>query len=713
MTTTRARSSSSVRADMHSLIDDHQTLGNRKTAQKGLQAQKKTKTASQSSGISSDEESAEDGSDEADDDEAGDDDDEPDSMVPSRGHKYPAKTHGAGLDTPANGKKRRYSRVSTDSGLRSDGEDTVCTKSGPRRKRSNTGGKGDRTETEATTDDDEAYQGVDLISDSDNDSDVERLEEKVIIDSEEALKGGLATRGAHRQRRTSTSTASSDWGDFDLDGGLFLDNVPFFDEQFGRFDFNVANDFDAMNAPTTSDGESGAGVASRRVRFQEEPREYSDSTSTVGSEEDESIFPDLFMQQERLGPGFRLVTDNDQDADDDGSTVTDGEGSYWDFRQSDREIETSHDESSEADESYDEDDVYASEEGDTTDEDLPPPATIARPRSVLRRVSSSSSGSGSETTPVPFRRAIATPTSRRVGPSMGSWVADPSKPIAVIDSTGKRMVIYPARIPTKKDANLFGIVGNGSMRTSPGTPFQSLGEDSDNDRSDFSQDLTSPIVGSGANLMMGGLLHGEPGSEYLLGGQVLGPPEAFYPFKSVGSDGQIMEEEEDDDIEDEDLWNVHDFIDFGDGSTDSEGEENHDGLVTSPATSMIVHPASTPARGGDATTPSRDSTAQLLDHFDRGVVTAFRRNQTRHKVLLSRSQSRDVPASNAISGMPYANRGPIKGGRLAAANSPITPMRKRKWGKSGSPGGGSPLAKGSLGKNMKGSSVARKSIKGR
>lgn len=252
---------------------------------------------------------------------------------------------------------------------------------------------------------------------------------------------------------------------------------------------------------------------------------------------------------------------------------------------------------------------------------------------------------------------------------MGSWIADPTKPIAVIDSTGKHMVIIPAQRPTKAD-KLFSQVstsGSSTANNSPRNSFAGLAgglDESDNDRSDFSsQEFMGSMYGSGANVMMPGLLHGGPGSEYILGGQVMGPPEAFYPFKSVEPDGQVLEEadEDDDDDDDEDLWNVHDFIDFGDGSSDDEKEDGEDTEVPS----SLATPAAT---GLNTTAANAGFAHNFLEHFDRGVVTAFRRNQHRHQALLRRP----IPSSSLRGG------GAIKGGRHIAANSLISPLRKRK-----------------------------------
>lgn len=184
------------------------------------------------------------------------------------------------------------------------------------------------------------------------------------------------------------------------------------------------------------------------------------------------------------------------------------------------------------------------------------------------------------------------------------------------------------------------------------------------------------MLSAGANLIMPGLFHGAQGSEFLLGGQVLGPPEAFYPFKCISADGNVIEDDEgDDDEDDENLWNVHDFIDFGDGSSDSDqNTANNTEVPPSPATSTMADLASTLAKSEPASA-SKNTAQELLDHFDRGVVNAFRRNQHRHQAILRRPQHREFMGSGPASAKAGSA---IKGGRTVAANSPISPLRKRK-----------------------------------
>jgi len=309
--------------------------------------------------------------------------------------------------------------------------------------------------------------------------------------------------------------------------------------------------------------------------------------------------------------------------------------------------------------------------GETTDEEVLPPKTINRPQSVLRINSSTPTGGGPTPRPAstPIRRPATTPTpaSRRHGPSMASWVVDPTKPIAVIDSTGKTMLIYPAPRSVKKSESAFINSLSSSATASPRTSMAGLAknfdgafDDSENDRSDpSSQEQTTTMLGSAANLMMPGLLHGAPGMEHILGGSVLGPPEAFYPFKSIDANGMLLDDDDDDADDDDDpehMLNIQDFIDFGDDSSDIDEQMLDDSDSTLLAKPLTDTPSKTLA-----TSAQRSSSIDLLQHFDKGIVASFRRNQTRHQSLLRR---------------PSATYG-IKGARQFAAISPISPSKRK------------------------------------
>jgi hypothetical protein len=162
----------------------------------------------------------------------------------------------------------------------------------------------------------------------------------------------------------------------------------------------------------------------------------------------------------------------------------------------------------------------------------------------------------------------------------------------------------------------------------------------------------------------------------LFQGNALGPPKAFYPFVSVAANGVITQDDPsssfDDDGIDDDEWNIGDIIDFGDETTDEECPVEEEDSSASPI--------------GMSSTPLRPTTASSEDQFIRFLTTLTVvllelsvRNQSRHQLLTRNVASRESLAFSR----PYGEgtlRG-IKGGRLAAVNTPITPPRKSKAAK--------------------------------
>ena len=236
---------------------------------------------------------------------------------------------------------------------------------------------------------------------------------------------------------------------------------------------------------------------------------------------------------------------------------------------------------------------------------------------------------------------------------MGTFVADPNKPVAVVDCTGKRLVIIPAYASSRHDWLLSATTSmSGTSDNSPRATTMHVLDDSDTDalisptRPNF-----SPMLSSSANLMMTAV-----GNDAQSGGQVMGPPEAFYPTNNTGGDRTFDDEdEEDDDDEDDDgenILNVDDFIDFGNGSSDEEMDKDFDETddPTSPVLASPIQGGSTtptPARHND---PSHRSSAErLLNHLDQGVVTAFRRNHTRYQALIRLPQHREFMPANSPS----------------------------------------------------------------
>lgn len=250
---------------------------------------------------------------------------------------------------------------------------------------------------------------------------------------------------------------------------------------------------------------------------------------------------------------------------------------------------------------------------------------------------------------------------------MGTFVADPHKPVALVDCTGKHLVIIPAYASSRHDwldsaANSMPGTANNSPRQ---TTLQLIDESDTDALASPNQTDFSPMLASSANLMMTAL-----GNDLAPGGQVMGPPEAFYPSRDFAIDSSFEEDDEDDP---ESALNVDDFIDFGNGSSDEDDMGNlDDDALMSPMTGGSSLPnmgTPTPKRNSDVQQDSQSE--RFLEHLDKGIVTAFRRNHNRYQALLRLPQHREFMPANSPAR-------PASVFRHAKHTDQRTPTRKRK-----------------------------------
>ncbi|KKK23349.1 hypothetical protein ARAM_002152 [Aspergillus rambellii] len=523
-------------------------------------------------------------SDEADDSDADDEDDQPAVRTPSYGHR----PHKSGMKST---KRVKTTRVSDDD---DDTDDEQDDSDGP--------------DLEDSSDD--VYAAVDYISDGDDEEqDVEKLEELLILESEDE----------HGFQSTANSSAvgeAHDWaGPNVFDEHLLLSADPFFDE---------AQLYSAMEAFGETDLASETAVETpvpRRVHFEEESDSSSDSDSYT---EDE--IPSDFLQQDSLDPQLRRMIENDNEVIRRPSR-----------RQSDEIY---------ADSDYGHSNIYH----------------------VESDAVSEGESSGYETDDVPGGDDKSETPIRRRGPIMGTFVADPHKPVALVDCTGKHLVIIPAYASSRHDwlesaaTSICGTANN-----SPRATTMHLIEESDTDAlaSPNHTDM-SPMLASSANLMMTAL-----GNDIAPGGQVMGPPEAFYPSRDFAIDSSF--EEDDDEDDPEASLNVDDFIDFGDGSSDDELDKlfDDDALTSPMAVSAVPAMTGTPTPNRGMESQQTNSAERFLNHLDCGIVTAFRRNHNRYQALLRLPQHREFMPANSPSR-------PASVFRHARHTDQRTPTRKRK-----------------------------------
>lgn len=317
----------------------------------------------------------------AQDDVAADEDEDPDVVAPFYGYgkggkgkgKRPAirvepvgdaefngeddntQNHGAGRSASkhpvsqllANNKKRTFSNLSSTSVL--FGDDSTDQESFPRhkvaRKLSNAVAKPlltyQASDNEslvkgyenAIESDDEDYSGVNLIpEDDDSDMDImERQEEKYILQEEQQATTLL---NEYRDaRRLSLESCGSD-NIFDVNASLddaFISSLP---------DFGFAQFFEPEalpSSPVPAVKRKFSDSSTKRVRFDDEVQ-VSDSSSSESSELDSSVFPDLFLDQDKLPPILHQLMEFDPDDDDGDMASPMSDGSFWDFGQEESRI---------------------------------------------------------------------------------------------------------------------------------------------------------------------------------------------------------------------------------------------------------------------------------------------------------------------------------------------------------------------------------------
>ncbi|KIV99774.1 uncharacterized protein PV09_08580 [Verruconis gallopava] len=492
---------------------------------------------------------------------------------------------------------------------------------------------------QSSSDDEDAnYDGISQV-DEEDESDVEKLEEAVIIQEETA------------RMINATADSSVNGADSDIELPSDIDLGLFHSEMDDVFDAGESFFYRGLNSDPETPRRKRSDASARRVRFQDEidiaPHS---SQSTTSSETDIDIFPDLlenpFKPRDELPAEVRSHIEEEDDADVANGFSSDGEGSCWDFGE-DKASENFfswHDEAESDSEDDDSDSDLSGydSDGDTTDDDLPPPSTIRAPKSLLHSRTPSTITS-EITTPKPF------PRNRRArrGPIMGSFIVDEKKAMAFIDPNTKQLRIQPARIP---HVDPFYSTAS-SVNNSPQVNFSSMAYDSDN--SDFPRLLTGP-----SDVMMSGVFGGLPGQRYedgrfvmeANGPLLIGPPEAFYPFTSIRNDG--TPEDDDDDYMTEEEFD--DDVDLITAFLDVEGDEDEPEFAEDDITSPTTDAA-------DETPLARRS---ILAHLDGGIVSSFRNHQDRHRHASKLPHDRNLDST------------PIRDGRTA--DEVMTPLRKRK-----------------------------------
>lgn len=177
--------------------------------------------------------------------------------------------------------------------------------------------------------DDEDYSGVNLVPEDDDSEieDIEQQEESFIIQEEEHSTSALINQFNDARRLSLDSLASDNIFDFTapLDQNYDVNHA---DMGFARF-------FEPAPIPTSPEvvaKRKFSDSSTKRVRFDDEVQ-MSDSSSSSSDELDSSLYPDLFLDQDKLPASLSQLLEYDQDEDYGDYDSPASEMSFWDFGQ--------------------------------------------------------------------------------------------------------------------------------------------------------------------------------------------------------------------------------------------------------------------------------------------------------------------------------------------------------------------------------------------
>ncbi|KAL8853481.1 MAG: hypothetical protein Q9221_001640 [Calogaya cf. arnoldii] len=544
----------------------------------------------------------------------------------------------------------------------------------------------------ATISDDDDYTGVDLISESgDEEPTIDSLEEKAPIDSEGDDADGARPRSPPNSPYDDFSFPSTGQIDFDLDP--FLTDDIFFKEQINLLDhyegstgidnFASANDF-GFASPL-------AETPRRRVRFADPLMLPSEASKLVSTDFDNGGYSTTQFFDDTLNKNNEHTNTEHKSCDDQVGSGNEAMPSTARGRARNNLADIFEPMNSDDDQEDNDEDTdgsvgsssgYETDQGSTTEEEDVPASATARPSAVLRDSSTVANYSSFTGQSLPQTPSTSYRSGRQWGPTLGSFVTNPTRPFAVVARDAKKLIIYPAQRPASRGNKVFPSIlssGQNSVQASPQTaiarmtapPNSAATDDSELERSEISSQgmaTPTPMLSDSPNLMISGL---GLSNGNMLSGYATGPPEAFFPYQRVKADGTMILhgfDVGDDDVsseeEAEDLLNIEDFINLGGDSEDSDqdAESNVQSALPS-ATSSPTQNAAKPA----SKTPS-PTQSSFLNHLDMGMVTAFRRNQYDYEPNTFGQPSKS----------PFCTAGAIKANAFVASNTSIGSLGKRK-----------------------------------
>lgn len=248
------------------------------------------------------------------------------------------------------------------------------------------------------------------------------------------------------------------------------------------------------------------------------------------------------------------------------------------------------------------------------------------------------------TTSTPSTSRPTTPRTGR-GPRTGTFVIDPTRPTMTTDAQGKNIKIIPPSQPRENERAFWErakTANSSNTNTPPGSTYLTMPSPQSEDAP------TRPLT---ARSTLGSMFNGDV--DILRNHDISGIAEDLFPTVLPSRQTSFTATTDDSESEMQDI-NMQDFLAMDD-SDDSESDVNG----TPTADNVFVRRDSLPSG--------------LLRHFDqrRGVVGSFRRNQhtARHISSLA-SHPNERASTHEFNALQKGKRG--------AANTPITPARKKR-----------------------------------
>ena len=199
---------------------------------------------------------------------------------------------------------------------------------------------------------------------------------------------------------------------------------------------------------------------------------------------------------------------------------------------------------------------------------------------------------------------------------MASWFVDPTKPVALVDSRTKKLLVFPALRPDKPDRVFSHLTGSGpsTANTSPRTASSQLTivpNGSDVDHSDLSsQGIVSPMLGP-PNALESVFSRNSFATSGLYAAEYAAASSAYYA-DMIDDEGLIDDDDDEGVDEFETGITLSELVHY---YSDSEDEESR--------------PPSSASDSNEVPGASQ-SPRNFLDHLGSGLVTAFR--DTQHRV---------------------------------------------------------------------------------